>query len=536
MRFSTEQPLPDVFDNSLYVGILLCLCVLAVYWPAFGFEFLLWDDPINTYENPLVRSFSVANLVQIWQRPLHGLYIPVTYSVWALIAAASRLIFYGKITPYLFHSVNVMLHTINTILVYGVIKTWIRQCHDQLTTRPQNMVAVFGALIFALHPVQVEATAWITGMKDLLCAFFSLLAIRFFAAAEFQTTPERSDFKTRTVCHIAALAAFLCALLSKPSAVIVPGILVVLLWGIKKLTLARIKTLLTWAALSLACAAWTKMLQPGKAMATDFSLLHRFLIAGDTIGFYLAQTIFPHALIADYGRTPTAVLQQTPWIYLYPILILAMVSVAALAKQRRIWLTCLAVFVLGFFPVVGLIPFDYQRISTVANRYLYLSMLGPAIVMSWVVYRLKTSRVAIVLVVLIPILGVASSIHLRHWRDTTTLMNWTIAHNPQSFSANLNLGVALMREGNAAESIPYIEKSLQTNPDSVLARYNLAIAYACLNDPKSAFQQQQRIAELDRKAADLLIRIIPLIAKAAEIGKFPPELKRFMSDYPQIGL
>lgn len=533
MIFCGRHRLLDSFNNTLLVRLLLCLCVMVVYRPALGFEFLLWDDPINTYENPLVRTFSLANLAQIWQRPLHELYIPVTYSLWALIAAASRLIFYGKLTPMLFHTVNVLLHLINTNLVYSLGRRWIRHWHDRLSSEAVNMAALLGALIFALHPVQVEATAWITGMKDLLSAFFSLLAIQFFFAAELDAAPERSKSIKRTLCAIAAGTALLCALLSKPSAVIVPGILVVLLWGIKELTSARLKTLLPWAALSLACAAWTKLLQPGKAISDGYSLIDRFLIAGDTIVFYVFKTFIPQSLISDYGRTPAWVLQQTPWVYLFPILIFFGVTAAGLGKHRRICLSCLAIFVLGFFPVIGLIPFDYQRISTVANRYLYLSLLGPAIATSWFVCKLKRHRVIMLLGLCIAILGVVTSIHLRYWRNTSSLMNWTLTHNPRSAAANLNLGVALMREGKTAESIPHLQKALQTNPDSVLARYNLAVAFACLNDPTSAFHQQELIATVDRKTANLLTKIIPLITAAAEIGKLPPELKQVMSDYPQ---
>ncbi len=521
----TEEKFKYFSENPFYIYLILCVSVSLVYLPAIGFNFLLYDDPIHVYENPLVLKPWVSNMDDIWTRPYQRLYIPLSYTVWAALAALSRLVFFGNITPFLFHLANFLLHIVNSFLIFSILKVIFQQYDkEQVSYSRQQLAGLFGALFFGLHPIQVEAIAWVTGMKGLLAAFFSLLSIRLFLVTVVKKNKNRTIY---LFYHTAALVAFSSALLSKPSAIVVPGVLVFLLWGSRQLTASKVKYLVPWVGIAIICAVWTKIIQPAESLSYDFSIFERILIAADAIWFYVVKIVAPFGLIVDFGRTPQAVL-EVKWVYIYLIIEFVVLFFLFFSSHRRILLMCFGVFIIGILPILGLIPFDHQRISTTASRYLYLSMLGPALVIGIITCQKKNHLAILFLIITMLGYGVLTRYHIRYWRDTETLMKWTLRYNPKSYTANLNLGVVLMRQGETANAIPYVEKALSVNSGSVLARYNLAIAYASVNDTRSANQQQEALALIDPPSAEYLKKVIPLIVESVKLGKLDSDLKKFI--------
>ena len=135
-----------------------------------------YDDGLHVYENERVVNFSTDNLIYFWKNVHKGLYIPISYNLWALQAKISQY-FPAKqinlvsgediLNPAIFHTTNLLLHALSTIIVFLIIRKLIQ--HD--------LSAGVGALFFAIHPVQVETVAWISELKGGLSGLFSLLAI-----------------------------------------------------------------------------------------------------------------------------------------------------------------------------------------------------------------------------------------------------------------------------------------------------------------------------------------------------------------------
>jgi len=69
-------------------GIFLVLATMAVFWPVFGHQFLAYDDPVDVYNNPYLQQASLDNLIHFWRYPYEGLYTPLTYTLFALVAWA----------------------------------------------------------------------------------------------------------------------------------------------------------------------------------------------------------------------------------------------------------------------------------------------------------------------------------------------------------------------------------------------------------------------------------------------------------------
>src|SRR5205814_471550 len=86
--------------------------------------------------------------------------------------------------------------------------------------------------------------------------------------------------------------------------------------------------------------------------------------------------------VPDYGRSPQWVLGQPEVYYTWAATAVLLAVPWHFRRSARWALASVLLFVVALLPTLGLVPFDYQRYSTVADRYLYLAMLGPAVASS----------------------------------------------------------------------------------------------------------------------------------------------------------
>jgi len=155
-----------------YVQALFLIgTTLVVFWPVCNHEFVLWDDQLNVYENPFLDPVTASNLYHLWKEPHENLYIPLTYSIWAgIVHVTQRPAMEKTEAPFnssLFHVMNLILHILGTLVVFAILKILFTN----------DWASCCGAMLFALHPLQVEPVAWVTGMKDVLCGLLSLVAL-----------------------------------------------------------------------------------------------------------------------------------------------------------------------------------------------------------------------------------------------------------------------------------------------------------------------------------------------------------------------
>ena len=146
---------------TLLASVLLVLIVLGLYWPTLRYEFVGWDDDRNVTMNPMVTT--PRGLLSIWttlRGPPGFPHYPLFYTSFWL----EHLLWDTK--PSGFHATNVALHALNAVLVLLVL----RRLGQSLS------VAWAVALLFAVHPMQVESVAWITERKNVLSGAFYLLA------------------------------------------------------------------------------------------------------------------------------------------------------------------------------------------------------------------------------------------------------------------------------------------------------------------------------------------------------------------------
>jgi hypothetical protein len=466
--------------------LLILAATLATFAPVIRNDFVLWDDPETISQNPRIATPSVEGVAYYWNHSAAGLYVPLTYSLWAALAAVHR----PGVTapdPLVFHAASAALHAISALLVYAILR--------RLLGEAKATAACLGALLFALHPVQVEAVAWASGAKDLLCGVLSLLAILHYL--RFAKGGSRWRY-------VGALAFLMLALLSKPAAVVMPLLMaaidrVIVGRDWKRIVQSVVPMLLIVAPFVVVAAAF----QRPQTQLSPVPVWQRPLIACDAISFYVRKLIYPTPLTIDYARTPDSVLARGPIIWLEFIAPLALLAVA-IWTRRRAPLVCagIVVFIMALLPVLGLVPFMFQIHSTVADHYLYLPMLGVAIIAGWAVSR-HSNAVTHASAALILVLFSVVSIHqILYWRDSVTLFAHAAKVTPDVASVQGNYGRALADAGRLDDAIPHLQRAAELSPLSRVAQMFLAQAYVYSNHFEQALAPAEQAVSLALQQGD----------------------------------
>ena len=273
-----------------------------------------------------------------------------------------------------------------------------------------------------------------------------------------------------------ATLAFLLALLSKPSAVALPlvaGVLDLFWFGrpVRKI----ISALGSWLLVAVALVLVTKHLQADERLAYVPPLWARPFIAGDALAFYLYKLAVPTRLGFDYGRSPASVM-ASPWVYVAWIVPCGLLALSCFSRHRRAAWAAAGVFVAPLFPTLGFIPFFYQAISTVADRYMYLPMLGVALALASWMARHGTYPMFVACGLVLGTLARVSCLQGSFWVDDATVFSHGLDINPQSYVSEYSLGNMFEKQGELDEARVHYERALRINPEYAPAHNDLGAA------------------------------------------------------------
>lgn len=467
--------------NEWLVPLALISITIIVFIPILWHEFVAWDDDMLIHQNPFYHPFNLHSFLYFWGHHYEGLYMPLTYNLWGIISLIAKLPpapDRPSMSPTPFHAFNLLLHLINVLLVLNIILFLIKKYipapeKKTILGIPHELWAGgIGALVFAIHPVQVEPVAWATGAKELLSTFFSLAALRMYlGAAAGQTNGGKRGY-------FPGMLYFIVAMLAKPSAVAVP----LITWFLDYLILKRsikqsTSNVLPWIALAIPFIIIGKKIQPDIQVSFVPQLWQRPFVAGDAIAFYLYKLFFPFCLGPDYGRTPAYVLENW-WGYATWIAPCLITVIAWTQRNKAPWFVAICVTVAGLLPVLGFVPFVYQSYSTVADRYLYLPMLGPALAVAWLALRLKGNLSKSVLVLALGVLTTLAFSQQNHWRNTMSLFEHALSVNPRSYIACNNMAVVYISKGEIDKAAEYLGRALEVRPEDAEANNNMGFLLA----------------------------------------------------------
>lgn len=517
----TPHSLPSEERWHWVAPAVIVLAILATFAPICGHDFTNWDDNINVTHNPHLNPPTAASLLFFWEHPYQKLYIPLAYTAWWLLARVARVdapdVHGIRLNPYIFHAANLLLHVGVCLVVFRLL---------ELLTR-RRWAACAGALLFALHPLQVEPVAWVTGLKDLSCGLLSMVAlwqyVMFAGEAAAHTPSGKAIGKSSRYLHyVAATLAVVGAMLCKPSAVTVPLIAAAL----DGLILHRrwrqvVIALIPWLAISVAFTAISIFVQPDVA-GSPSPLWTRPLIAADALAFYLGKLFAPIRLAAIYPHSEQQVLNG-PLVYVTWLAPAAIGLLAWRFRKAAPWAAAGAViFLAALLPVLGLAPFEYENISTVADRYVYVAMLGPSLaiagMLSWLHSRASRQMVrylAAGCVCGIATLAVLSARQARYWQDSRTLFARVLALDPRGDVADCDLAADALANGRPDEAERYARRATDLFPGRPNNGITLGIALQSLGRHAEAAAEFLKVSQAH---PDNVIALTYLASELARSG------------------
>jgi tetratricopeptide (TPR) repeat protein len=437
-------------------------------------------------------------------------YYPLTFSLWWLEWRV-----WGA-NPIGYHVVNLLLHIGNALLIWRVL--------SQL-----RIPGVwFAALVFAIHPVNVTSVAWITEHKNTLSMLFFLLSLAAYLKFDEGAKPR---------WYLLAFAAFVLALLSKTSVVMLPCVLLLCAWWRRE----RIDRRDIWRSVPFFAAAIvlglvTVWFQYHNAMggqpARSDGVLERIAGAGWAIWFYIFKVIAPVKLSMVYPDWEIHTASLTAWIPLAALLACGWVCWRYRGSWGRPILFALGYFIITLLPVLRIFDQSAFRFTLVADQWVYLSIVG---IISLVVAtgatlqlrlqfhlrHLMTGFAAFVLCVLL----FQTSTRAALFNDALTLWRDTVATNPNSSLAHVNLGIELTNRSSLDEAAAHYREALRLKPDEAEAHNNLGailLLQRRFKEAESHFRHALRVRPHYANAHFNLARAMSLI------GNFDAAINHFM--------
>jgi len=452
------------------MALLACACIL-VYAQTSSFGFILYDDPTYVRDNPHIRSGITLEAL--------GWSLTSTYAAnWHPLTWVSHMLdveLFGM-DPGTHHLVNALFHTLNTLLLFGVL----------VSMTGDTLKSAFVAAVFGVHPLHVESVAWISERKDVLSTLFWMLTL--LAYARYATRPGKGRFALVT-------AGYGLGLMAKPMLVTLPFVLLLLdFWPLRRLPkagpaqgwpvwkdiapLLREKLpLFILAGLSCVVTFYAQKTQGAMLAQEHLELGTRLANALVSYTAYIAKSFWPLNLAMFYPHPERVDVLRAAGSGLA----LAALSAAFLLPARRLpflatgWLWYLGTLV----PVIGIVQVGSQAM---ADRYTYVPQIGLAIMLAWGVPALLGPRrvlrgcaVAAAMAALVVLTRLAW-VQTSSWKDSITLFTRAIEVTGENYLASNNLGVALSEQGDTEAAMARYRESLRIRPDYVLARNNLAKA------------------------------------------------------------
>lgn len=460
------------------------LVTFLIYLSSLRNEFVEWDDRLYVFGNPHICSLNFSFLKWAFSTYHGANWHPLTWASHALDYAVWGL------DPLGHHLTNIVLHSVNAFLVVLLIARLLEawKVPSPSPDRAKFIAAATTGLLFGLHPLHVESVAWVAERKDLLCALFFLLSILSYTAY--------ATYRTYTK-YLFSLGFFALALLSKPMAVSLPVVLLILDWfpfrrlrSIKSFGSALFQKL-PFIALSLISSVLTVMAQKTVGAIQSIEtvpLPSRVMVAVESLMAYLWKMVLPVDLVPFYPYPKNLSLSSPE--YIIPVVLVTGISMfcVSIAAKQRVWLSVWGYYVVTLIPVLGIVQVGGQ---SMADRYTYLPSLGPFLLAglsaAWVFQKVNapgkrgffiTLVFSFTAVVAFVSLSYLTSKQIRIWNNSINLWSYVITKEPERVPlAYNNLGIVLEERGRSDEAIACFRKALILDPYYAKAHNNLGNAY-----------------------------------------------------------
>jgi Flp pilus assembly protein TadD len=437
---------------SAFHAVLVAAAAFAVYANALPNAFL-WDDVFLVVGNPAIKRWDAVPALFTsdlfpgamrsgYYRPLQALTYALDYAVWGLVPAGFRL-------------TNVAWHAAAAVLLYAV----------GVRVLAAATAALLAALVFAVHPIHVEAVAYVAGRSDPLSAALLLGAVLAFLRSRTSGLRGGPTIHAATsgdrAGELVSAGLYFLALLAREAALVLPLVLAVLDRVPPRGARRPLRDYWPHAlALAIYAALRAASVAPGAPPATAaVPLGFRLLTTAEVIVQYLAILLVPHGLHMERAVAPVTSLLD-PAALAAAAAVGALVAAAVRLRERAWPVTAgVAWFLVALLPVANVVPLA----TFMAEHWLYVPVMGLCLALGWAAARTPAGVVvAAVVIVLFAGLTVRRNVE---WRDARTLYEHLLPLAPESLRVRVNLAQAYQDAGESARARTAYEEVVRRWPD-----------------------------------------------------------------------
>ena len=489
----------------LGLGLVIFAATFCLYRPSLDGEFLRGDDWENLHQAIRWDGLSWGAVhwaftsAQPYYQPLARLSRSLDYQLWRKKAAGH-------------HLTNVVLHAVNAVLVFGL--AWTLLGATSLTTDERLATACGVSVVFAVHPLQVETVAWISGRTHLLCATFGIGSVWAYVAGARRWL---------------VWALYAGAVVSQPIAVSLPLTMLAIDYfplrrhqeaGWRQLLIEKIPLLglgiLVVAATMITGWRFAGPMVPMKA----FPATQRVLLMFENLAFYPAKLLWPAHLSPFYPLPSGLSLEQ--WPILLSVLSVGTIAFVAVWRWRRtpaLVVGC-AAYAMMILPVSGPMQGGSQAM---APRYAYQAMLpllllaGGAAVWLWR-HSANGARAALVGLLVVAVCGFGRLTHrmILVWHDDETLWRAVLAEFPDWELPNGLVVMSLVDQGRGREALDCAERYVKIAPGQRAAHNALGLVMSQLGGFEAAVRQYERALQIDPGNAEVHFNLATVLARLGQ--------------------
>lgn len=482
--------------NTRRSQILICAALLIVtliaFWHVLECGFVQYDDNLYVTENSHVQEgINSESLRWALTTGYEAMWQPLTWLSYMLDYQMHGL------NPYDFHLTNLLFHIVNVLLLFLLLK---RMTHSLWRS-------AFVAAIFAVHPLRVESVAWVAERKDVLSGFFWLTTM--WAYIWYVKKPGVKRYLIVAISYVFGL-------MSKPMLVTLPFILLLMdYWPLcrikldetqlkirqttRKLTMEKIPLVL----LAIGSSIVTLVVQSNVGAINTLKTPITQRIANAFVSYivYLKKMIWPIDLAVLYPHPQNTL---PIWQVIISALLLILITIFVLHKAKRFPFAAVGWFwyFITLIPVIGILQ---TGIHAYADRFTYIPLIGISIIIAWGVpllisnIKVNLRYLAIISIVLIISLSIATRTQVSYWKDSSTLFEHALDVTQNNFLIHYNLATTLEDNGDFDKAIYHYEKTIEIDPNHLDARNNMGSVLASQGKMEEALKQFNTIISIDPK-------------------------------------
>ena len=484
MRIINEFLAGKIKPDTVLLVELFVILSMVLYWPVVSFQYIYYDDPGWIFGNPIVMG-------GLSWKSLHWAMTGLVNDTWCPLTNLSFILecqFFG-VRPAVSHLVSFLLHLANVLLLFRFMLLLIGK----------NWRAVLVTLLFAIHPMNVQAVASVAERKGVLSTLFLLLML--LSYLKYVKAPSRKGYWRVFIWYALSLAA-------KPSVLTVPLALLLLdVWPLarfnggrkafKRVLLEKVPLL----TLALADGVVEYLGQRNSGGIASFSFMTNVQTTVIGLARYVANLVYPIDLNICYFHPVNYYTGSWPefLVFISACLLVAISLISWLMWRReKGFVVCWVIFLVLMAPVIQFIPAGHIYM---ADRYVYVPYIWLFIMVAsglGLFIRGPASRVSVTLgaIVGVALLMCVSARQLATWKNTVTVFSRSVAVDPNNPLAHMNLAVGYSLDKDYKQAIENVTAARELDPHGFME--DKIAAESCLRagEPVKAVRYYQSACDI----------------------------------------